>query len=54
MSDAERILHLLLITQQTFTRQQIAKRLRWELCRVCEALDHRGNESGIDHVHHEY
>ena len=54
MTDAERILHLLLITQEVLTRQQIARRLRWELYRVCIALDGRGPDSGIELVRHEY
>ena len=54
MTDAERIKHLLLVTQETLTRQQIAARLRWELYRVCIALDHRGRDSGIELVRHEY
>ena len=54
MNDVQRILHLLLITQEVLTRQQIAARLRWELCRVCVALDNRGPDSGIELVRHEY
>ena len=54
MTDVQRIYHLLLITQETLTRQQIAERLHWPLCRVCVALDHRPDDSGIEHVHADY
>ena len=54
MTDTQTIAEMLQSTHETLTRQQIAERLHWPLCRVCVALDHRPDDSGIEHVHADY